>query len=118
MAHLATPSFTIEWPDAAKVKGTVRSVRELLASEAFFLAYAGSVSEGWAVYLVENETRKTQQVSPLFHRDYGDTRQHMIDAVIRAYGVENNPCMNLGREHPEEAFIWPTYGRGVYGVAA
>lgn len=109
MAHYTDAVFNIAWPNAVKFNGDTFPIADLCKSGVAFLAYAGSSAEGWAIYLVDdNDKSKKQQVSPLFCKDFGDTRRDMMQACARAYGVENNPIVNLGQIHPEEAFHWRT----------
>lgn len=113
MARVMDATFIVSWPTHVAFDGHKHGgipVRQLLAAERAFLAYAGSKENGWAIYLIDTVYRdKLQQVSPLFCADFGDTRRAMIEACIRAYGAENNPIVNLGRDHPEEVFRWSAY---------
>lgn len=111
MALHTTCKFSVEWPKGLIIlpEGSVTSIIDLCAAERIFLAFAGSSANGWAIYAVDaiDRTRK-QQISPLFHKDFGDTRAAMIEACRRAYGDDAAPVVNLGSEHPEECFRWRT----------
>lgn len=113
MARHGKVTFDVAWPKGIALdgEGSTTSMIDLLASDRIFLAFAGSSKAGWAIYAVnENDREKKQQVSPLFCKDFGDTRADMIKACARAYGDGNTPVVNLGGEHPAEAFYWRTVG--------
>lgn len=109
-----SPRFNVAWPSKlcfAHSEMAAETVVSLCCRNRIFLAFAGSSANGWAIYAVDaiDRTRK-QQISPLFHKDFGDTRSDMIQACRRAYGDDAAPVVNLGSEHPEECFRWKTVG--------
>jgi hypothetical protein len=68
-------------------RGSYSPISELVATGARVLVLRGDASEGWAVYSEDNKGTGLQ-VSPLFHKDWGDTRTACIEACERAYGLK------------------------------
>lgn len=109
MARLADINFKIDWPKRMDFNGKNFTIAQHIECENIFLAHAGNGKDGWAVYAVNaSDCTQVQQVSPLFHKDYGDTQTSMFQACYRAYG-DDLLVMRIGREHPEECFRWPTF---------
>ena len=110
MAKYGDITFKVDWPKYIDFDGRGREeIKSVLAKGDAYLAYAGNAANGWCIYLVDAfERHRKQQISPLFHKDFGDTRRDMMQACARSYGSENSPVVNLGGEHPEECFRWRT----------
>lgn len=75
------------WPEHTYWAGRFWSIKELLATQVSHeLQCHGSTSQGWSILLARRGTSVGVQVGPLFDKALGDTRQHALNAALRAYG--------------------------------
>lgn len=73
------------WTERTMSGGQWVAVTDLLRNRTHTIEIHGNTDEGWAVFLCD-DTDACLQVSPLFHRDFGETRADLYRAAERAYG--------------------------------
>jgi hypothetical protein len=96
------------WPSHVRVGNEIVSIAEGWKAGRFTLECRGNVADGWCVYLVADQDHpmRAQQISPVFSREQGDTRQGMLDRAATLYG-RRVPVSKL--MHPNmECWIYPT----------
>jgi hypothetical protein len=83
------------WTSTTLHGGRWRDVKTLIAEGSHRIEVWGSAEDGWQAFLVDDletaEGRKFTSgcaVSPIFHRQFGDTRKDLKAAAQRAYGVD------------------------------
>lgn len=73
------------WTETTLRGGRWVAVTDLLQAGTHTLEIHGNTDEGWAVYLHDQDDTCVE-LSPVFHREYGDTRADLYRAAERTYG--------------------------------
>lgn len=76
----------VVWTERTLHHGRFVPIPDLVSDGSHALEVWGCTADGWQVYLVDTHGIGLP-VSPLFHRDYGDTMRLCKEACQRAYGV-------------------------------
>lgn len=74
------------WPAVVMRGGRWMAVEGLLASGEYKVTVAGNSVYGWQARLCGASGEAWERLSPVFHRDQGDSRKQLVAAVCRAYG--------------------------------
>lgn len=78
------------WQDSTYTGGRMVSIAGLVKAGTHSLEVWGNGVTGWTMYLVSAEMPTVGvAVSPVFHKDYGDTKQYLEEAARRSYGLDS-----------------------------
>jgi len=87
----------MKWKECLMHDGEYRSIEDLAKHGIIELHVVGSGREGWRLQAADAATGGWSSritISPIFHKDCGETRSDLMEACRRAYGVSPRVVRN------------------------